>query len=312
MSDSIENKLRNISKSVKGPMPTLFNTDNIADVGPIAKEPKGEIPGSPCGVRLSNPTIAIIYDWIIYGIYDRSAGFPVIGGNEGPGQVTTRDPVSPLWERNNPDWNPADPNTWGSVFGPRGEAERFVRHVSCRDTTTNPWSTNCPGLTDADINRMVEELKQLYLIKCGFLVQEGGSCCTFPDFGGAECREVSSAGDCEGVFTAGGNCSGDNPCGGLMPNPIQQNDEMKKQKQVMDMVMSIMKVRKKSTGGCVSQTVNGPLCIASDISREACQAMSDNRYGGQINVWWFNGVPCDMESASRVDYNNGVLMKGEK
>ena len=70
---------------------------------------------------------------------------------------------------------------------------------------------------------------------------QSGSCCTFPDFGGAECREVSSAGDCEGVFTAGGSCSGDNPCGGLMPNPIQQNDQAKNQKQAMDMVMSILK-----------------------------------------------------------------------
>lgn len=307
MSDSIENKLRNISKSVKDPIPTLFNTDNIADVGPIAKEPKGEIPGSPCGVRLSNPELALIYDGIIYGIYDRSAGLPVIGGNEGPGQVTTRDPVSPLWERMHPDWNPADPNTWGSVFGPRGEAERLVRFFNCYDATTNPWSTNCPGLTDADINRMVEELRQLYLLKCGFLVQEGGSCCTYPDFGGAECSQVGRAEDCQGVFTPGGNCAGENPCGGLMPNPIQQNDEMKKQKQVMDMVMSIMKVRKKSTGGCVSQTVNGPLCIGSDVTKEACQEMANIR---NTNVWWFKGQPCDMESASRVDYNNGgILMK---
>lgn len=244
MSDSIENKLRNISKSVKGPIPTLFDTDNIADVGPIVKQPGDEVPGSPCGVRLSNPTLAVIYEAIIYGIYDKSPGLPVIGGNEGRGQVTTRDPVSPLWERANPEFNPADPNSWGKVFGPRGEAERLVRHFNCYDTTTNPWSTNCPGLTDADINRMVEELRQLYLIRCGFLVQEGGSCCTFDDFGGAQCSEVGSAGDCQGVFTPGGNCSGSNPCGNLMPNPIQKNDEMKKQKQAMDMVMSIMKVRK--------------------------------------------------------------------
>lgn len=76
---------------------------------------------------------------------------------------------------------------------------------------------------------------------CAGVPGQSGSCCTFPDFGNAQCREVSSAGDCDGVFTAGGSCSGDNPCGGLMPNPIQQNDQAKNQKQVIDMVMSILK-----------------------------------------------------------------------
>jgi len=230
MSDSIENKLRNISKSVKGPIPTLFNTDNIADVGPIVKQPGDEVPGSPCGVQLTNSWQSYIYDAIIYKIYGKSAGMPVIGGNDGKGQVTTRDPVSPLWERANPEFNPADPNSWGKVFGPGGEAERLVKYFN-------------HGLSDAEINRMVEELRQLYLLRCGFLVQQGGSCCTFDDFGGAQCSEVGSAGDCQGVFTPGGNCSGSNPCGNLMPNLIQQNDEVKKQKQVMDMVMSMIKVK---------------------------------------------------------------------
>jgi len=67
---------------------------------------------------------------------------------------------------------------------------------------------------------------------------------------------------------------------------------------------------KKATGSCVSQTVNGPLCIASDVTKEACQKLAGIRNN---NVWWFNGQTCDMESASRVDYNNGgILMKDRK
>jgi hypothetical protein len=58
-----------------------------------------------------------------------------------------------------------------------------------------------------------------------------------------------------------------------------------------------------------SQTVNGPLCIASDVTKEDCQKLANL---SNTNVWWFNGQPCDMESAFRVDYNNGVLMKGGK
>jgi hypothetical protein len=240
MSESIENKLRNISKSVKAPpIPTLL--ERVKDTKDNDIGPDGA--WYPCGVRLSNQVQANIYEAIIQLIYDRSPGMPVMGGNQGPGQVTTRDPVSPIWERYHPEWNSADPNTWGVVFGPRGEAERLVRYFHCYDTRTNPWSTNCPGLTDADINRMVEELKQLLIIKCGFLVQEGGSCCTFSEFGTAECNQVGSVADCKGVYQQGGDCSGDNPCGGPMPNPIQKNEEVKKQKQVMDMVMSILKVR---------------------------------------------------------------------
>jgi len=99
------------------------------------------------------------------------------------------------------------------------------------------WSTDWQGLPN-------------FMYYAKFLMDNGcigqvqsGSCCTFSEFGGATCAVVASASDCKGVFKAGGNCSGDNPCGGLMPNPIQKNEEVKKQKQVMDMVMSILKVR---------------------------------------------------------------------
>jgi len=99
------------------------------------------------------------------------------------------------------------------------------------------WSTDWQGLPN-------------FMYYAKFLMDNGcigqvqsGSCCTFSEFGGATCAVVASASDCKGVFKAGGNCSGENPCGGLMPNPIQKNEEVKKQKQVMDMVISILKVR---------------------------------------------------------------------
>jgi hypothetical protein len=69
--------------------------------------------------------------------------------------------------------------------------------------------------------------------------QVRGSCCTFSEFGTASCQDVESADACDGVFTAGGSCSGANPCGGQ----IQQNDQGKKQKEVMDMVVSLLKMK---------------------------------------------------------------------
>jgi hypothetical protein len=172
---------------------------------------------------------------------------PVIGGNEAPGQVTTRDPVSPLWERGNPEFNPADPNTWDSVFGPGGEAERLVRFFNClADANGNYGAGPCPGLTDADIRRMVEELKQLYILRCGFLVQEGGACCS-PDgeFGGFRCEPKDSPAQCEGgIFHTGKTCAelGDDNCA-LARFVKMPEDNIKTKKQVMDMVMSMIKVK---------------------------------------------------------------------
>ena len=322
MKKSIEDQIKLTAlKQTAPPPPTLLEKPGSVKEDLMGGGGAGS---SPCGVFIpadSGYTIYTVYEWLITqmycreglitGCYSVSPGQPV-GGGEGEGQVNDRD--QPLtWQRQHPEFEPADPGTWGSVFGPGGLAERYVRFLNCNMGEDGAYGTGpCPGLSDTQINAMVEILRQLYIARCGFAVAQSGSCCTFPDFGGAQCEEVESAAVCQGVFTPGGNCAEENPCGGLMPNLIQQNDEMKNQKQVMDMVMSIMKVRKKSTGGCVSQTVNGPLCIASDISREACQAMSDNRYGGKVNVWWFNGVPCDMESASRVDYNNGGILMNDR
>ena len=71
----------------------------------------------------------------------------------------------------------------------------------------------------------------------------------------------------------------------------------------------LMNGEKNPTGGCVSQTDNGPLCIASDVTKQDCQAMANLTSNP---VWWFNGVPCDTESVSRVDYNNGGILMLER
>jgi hypothetical protein len=97
------------------------------------------------------------------------------------------------------------------------------------------WASDWQGLPD-------------FMYYAKFLMDNGcigqvqnGSCCTYSDFSPPVCAVVASASDCQGVFTPGGNCSGPNPCGGLAPNQLQQNDETKKQKEVMDMVVSLLK-----------------------------------------------------------------------
>ena len=69
-----------------------------------------------------------------------------------------------------------------------------------------------------------------------------GACCS-PDgeFGGFRCSQTYGP-QCQGTFHSGKTCAdigGDN-CGSAM-NPIQQNDQTKKTKEAMDMVMSLLK-----------------------------------------------------------------------
>ena len=109
-----------------------------------------------------------------------------------------------------------------------------------------PPSVTMGQLWDQWFTRYGDNIPTLYQRKllesgCAGVPGQSGSCCTFPDFGGAQCEEVGSPDACQGIFTAGGSCSGDNPCGGLMPNPIQQNDQAKGQKQLMNMVMSSLR-----------------------------------------------------------------------
>lgn len=195
MSDSIENKLRNLSKAVK-PEPTPFQD------GPVFRGPGGPNPntGSDCSFTPDGGsdhstmfayTMLHCYEWIITDMYCRRSplsddlrfctplypGLPLYGDatvdceNATPAmfcQVTTRDrPL--LWQRQHPDFDPANPSTWGSMFGPGGRAEYYVRYLNCP-----AGGSTCP---DVDINGMVEHLRQLYIRKCGFAVVEDGACC---------------------------------------------------------------------------------------------------------------------------------------
>lgn len=155
--------------------------------------------------------------------------------------VTDRD--KPLtWQRSHPEFNPDDPATWGSVFGPGGFVEeRITYHFSYADENGQYGRGPLfPGVTQADIDAMVDFIRQLYAARCGFIVAQTGSCCVFDDdFGGAQCSETTSY-SCPGIYTPGGNCNGPNPCG-LASNQLQQNDQAKKQTPIMDMVMSALK-----------------------------------------------------------------------
>ena len=131
----------------------------------------------------------------------------------------------------NPDYDPLDPD---SVCGYVDGQRIYMRDVYAFWFSANP---SYVGMIPSLLERRKMEMG-CYGVP---FVRSTGSCCTFPDFGGAECRDVQSASACEGVFIAGGSCSGDNPCGGLDQNPIQQNDQAKNQKQAIDMVMSILK-----------------------------------------------------------------------
>ena len=183
-----------------------------------------------------------IYQWMIPWMYCRPRPDGECDGlyinDDGGSQfrVTTRD--QPLvWQRQHPEFNPDDPSTWGSVFGPNGFVEGMIRAYHC--SSDENWNyVNCPS--DADINEMVDIIRRLYAAKCWFLVAQTGSCCEFSEFGTASCTTTTSS-SCKGVFTPGGDCNGQNPCGGGAPNPVQQNDQGKKQKEAMDMVMSLLK-----------------------------------------------------------------------
>jgi len=145
---------------------------------------------------------------------------------EGPSRVvTTRDQPLAL-QRRHPEFNPDDQSTWGPLFGPGGYVKNMVRYHNL-------------GFSDEDMNAMVDIIRQLYAMRCKFVVAQTGSCCVFDDFGTGQCSETTSY-SCLGIYTPGGNCNGPNPCG-LAPNPIQQNKQTKEQKQVMDKVMSILK-----------------------------------------------------------------------
>ena len=235
MSDSIENKIRNISKAVNAPpIPTLLQRPEKVDEN-LMGGGGGGTGFYKCGVYIPQNygwTIFMGYLAIISGMYCRpgpitgcytvSPGEPMDGSITGEGQVTDRDlPLN--WQRQHPEFDPADPGTWGSVFGPGGEAERQVRYWNCNSVG------DCAGTTAQQITDMVEILRQLYIAKCGFAVSSAGACCTASEFGGFTCAEVAGTAACKGTFYAGQGCGdiGGNNCG-LAPNPLQQNPNEQK------------------------------------------------------------------------------------
>ena len=138
------------------------------------------------------------------------------------------------WTRGQP--SPLNDSIWGYGSENPFDPEAYV-DVPQRITMRQLWEQWFSGF----YGTMRPTLMERKMLESGCngnpAQQVRGSCCTFSEFGTASCQDVESADACDGVFKAGGSCSGANPCGGQ----IQQNDQGKKQKEAMDMVMSLLK-----------------------------------------------------------------------
>jgi len=132
--------------------------------------------------------------------------------------------------------SPLNDSLWGygseNPFDPEAYADRVLR-ITMRQLWAQFFTGGYGGYRPTLMQRKILESG----CRGNPAQQVRGSCCTFSEFGTASCQDVESADACDGVFTAGGSCSGANPCGGQ----IQQNDQVKKQKEAMDMVMAILK-----------------------------------------------------------------------
>jgi hypothetical protein len=290
MSDSIENKLRNLSKSVEKPMPTLFYTAEPMEEGAGGgKGPGGPNPntGKDCLVGIAPSWIFMIYDMLIYTMYGKSPGEPINGSIEGPGQVTTRD--EPLaWQRVHPDFDPADPSTWGSVFGPGGEAERLINYFHCR-TDSGQGESLC---TPAEVSAFIDMLRQLYTRRCGFAVAESGACC-FPagDFSGFSCVQTNSEADCaarSGTFYSGLTCQqigGDNcglaplpPEGPLPPvalNPQKAKSQTLAAKEIAAAVIRKLRGKSATRPGLMTPTRDDEPNIPPQVLGSCCSPVGD-------------------------------------
>jgi len=157
-----------------------------------------------------------------------------------PSQQTVTDRDLPLtWQREHPEFNPNDPATWGSVFGPGGFVDRMIRYANCpRDENYQP----IPCHSEETIREFIDIVRQFYAVRCGFVASQTGACCS-PDgeFGGFRCDSTTSTG-CVGNFYPGKSCAdiNGNNCG-LAPNPLQQSNQVKRPKEAIDMVMSSLK-----------------------------------------------------------------------
>jgi len=246
MKKSIEDIIKLVAVKQAAPPPTRLEKPSTV------KEEFTEAHITKCGVTYPTRYDGIggvrdIYRDILLFMYCRpqpdGTCLDLIPGGDDVGEIgrpeqyiTDRDqPVR--FQESHPEFNPNDPSTWGSYFEPGGAVEGMLRSYWCG------WHGNNNGLncqySDADFNAMVGIIRQFYVNKCGFVTAQTGSCCEFSEFGTATCSQTTSF-SCPGVFTAGGNCNGENPCG-LAQNPVQQNDQGKKQTPIMDMVVSLLK-----------------------------------------------------------------------
>ena len=229
----LEDQIRRLIalKQTAPPPPTLLEKPGSVKEGPA--RPMTTVCGVTYpaeydnGVAVGAYDVSEVYEYMIPYMYCRplpdGGCEPLHLSGTMPPQQTVTDRDLPLtWQRDHPEFNPNDPNTWGSLFGPGGWVENLIRYVHCpRDENHRP----IPCHSEATIREFCDIVRQFYAVRCGFAVAQTGSCCTFPDFGGAECTQTTSS-SCQGIYTAGGNCNGPNPCG-LAPNLIEINDQVK-------------------------------------------------------------------------------------
>jgi len=136
--------------------------------------------------------------------------------------------------------SPLADSIWGygeaNPFDPEAYASRIPR-ITMRQLWEEFFSGGYGGYRPT--------LRQRKMLESGCNGNPGeqtGACCS-PDgeFGGFRCSQTYGH-ECQGTFHSGKTCAdigGDN-CGSAM-NPIQQNDQVKRPKEIMDMVMSSLK-----------------------------------------------------------------------
>jgi hypothetical protein len=253
MKRSIEDTIKLIA--LKQPIPTVLKRPESTEESLTGGGSTTTLCGVTIPIRylsLVQQTYATMVDWMYCrphpipggGCNQLSLGPPAGDGSMPADQwVTDRDkPLS--WQRMHPDFNPDDPATWGSLFNPGGFVDRELRYYLAYAGEDGQYGTGPlrPGVTQADIDAQIEIIRQLYIARCSFAVAQTGACCKIAgDFGGFICVPTTGA-ECDGNFYPGKSCGdigGDN-CG-LARNPIQQSNQVKRPKEIMDMVMSMIK-----------------------------------------------------------------------
>jgi hypothetical protein len=243
--------------ALKQPIPTLLKRPESTEESLMGGGPTDNF----CGVVV--PTryrflVGEIYQEIVDWMYCRphpipgggcaqlSLG-PPLGDGSLPAHQWVTDRDKPLsWQRIHPDFNPDDPATWGSLFGPNGfAADRFtfwIRYTTPENYGVHdgpfihPWNQE-------DLDAMIELVRQLYIARCSFAVAQTGACCKIAgEFGGFTCVPTTGSECGDGTFYPGKSCGDidDDNCG-LARNPIQESDQVKRPKEILDMVMSSLK-----------------------------------------------------------------------